>query len=115
MRKDAIAIARAPIVLGKARADFRDRLAHRFLIGCETEVDGMLLFPNPSPEGEGWTREARGRVWGFLLEYRANETTPPGSLRSPPSPLRGEGLTHIGLNARSSVTSMSAGPPSESA
>src|SRR5262249_55215873 len=39
VRKAALAVALEPIVLGKARADFLDCVAHRLLLGCQLEVD----------------------------------------------------------------------------
>src|SRR4051794_12583722 len=36
----ALAVALQPIVVVEARADFRDRVAHRFLVGGRSKIDG---------------------------------------------------------------------------
>src|SRR5215469_10480270 len=53
-----------------------------------TRSSAGYLVKNPSPERGGSAAKRRG--WGRL--HGMQQGTPPGSLRSPPSPLRGEGL-----------------------
>jgi len=50
-REAAFAVALQPIVVGKALAQLRDRLADALLLGREGEVQGSAAGPDQVPDG----------------------------------------------------------------